>query len=259
MRRIWRLFRFFAIMVGHSVRLRIALRKVDPEEWPLFKANRQRICNGRLCDLLGVKVRIVGEIPRDGAMLAISNHLGLMDPFILSSQMPVAFAAKAEIAGWPVIGWICKLVGVIFVERDRRMQTGIFVEQVQERIREGIRVLVFPEGTTSDGKGLLPFKTGAFAAVANMEGGAILPFYMKGLTASGAPAPVQLQEAFSWAQGEPMTSHAWDILGLEKMIFEIHVGEPIATSGRDRKELARLSYEAITNLAGLPSKVDTNA
>jgi len=259
MRRIWRLFRFFAIMVGDAVRLRLDLRKVAPADVPLFKANRQRIATHKLCNLLQVDVKLIGEIPVDGAMLAISNHLGLLDPFILSSQMPVAFAAKAEIANWPIIGWVCKLVGVIFVRRERRMQTGVFVDQVQDRIRDGIRVLVFPEGTTSDGLKLLPFKTGAFAAVASMEGGAVLPFYMRGLTASGEPATGKTLKSFTWTRRKPMVFHAWDILGLEKIIFEIHVGEPIATAHRDRKELARLSYEAVSYLAGLPSKVDTNA
>lgn len=253
------MFRFFGIMVGHALRLRIALRNVPPADWPLFKANRQRICTDRLCKLLRIDVRVVGKIPEDGAMLAISNHLGLLDPFVLSSQMPVAFAAKAEIAEWPVIGWICKLVGVIFVKRDRRMQTSVFVEQVQARIREGIRVLVFPEGTTSDGRGVMPFKTGAFAAVANMEGGSVLPFYMRGLNANGEPVSDTLREAYTWSQGKPMTSHAWNVLGLPNMIVEIHVGEPIATGNRDRKELARRSHEAVINLAGLPSKVDSNA
>lgn len=259
MRRTWQLIRFFSLMVRSAISLRFALRKVPADGHPMFKANAQRRATAKLCKLLGVEVRMQGEVPTDGAMLAVSNHLGLLDPFILSSQMPVAFAAKAEIAEWPVIGWICKLVGVIFVKRERRMETGRFVENVQERIREGIRVLVFPEGTTSDGRQLLPFKTGAFAAVAEMNGGAILPFYMRGITEEGEPAEGEYLKAFTWAQGKPMINHAWDLLGLRKMIFEIHVGEPITTTDRDRKELARLSYEAVSNLSNMSSNVDSKA
>ncbi len=257
MRRIWRLLRFFATMITHAIHLRIVQRKVEPAAQPLFKANRQRKATDRLCRQLGVQVILKGEIPKDGAMLAVSNHLGLLDAFILSSQMPVAFAAKAEVADWPVIGWVCKLVGVIFVKRERRMQTGMFVEQVQERIREGIRVLVFPEGTTSDGHEILPFKTGAFAAVANMDGGAILPFYMRGFTDEGMPAEGEFLESFTWTNGRPMLSHVWDILGLRKVIFEILVGEPIATTNRDRKELAKLSYEAVSKLSHPSYTVDS--
>ena len=63
---------------------------------PMVKAKRQRRATHKLCELLNIEVRLKGEIPEDGAMLAVCNHLGLLDPFILSSQMPVAFAAKAE-------------------------------------------------------------------------------------------------------------------------------------------------------------------
>ncbi len=259
MGRVWRMLRFFSTMIVEAIRLRRAQRKVDSESKPLFKANWQRKATAKLCKQLGVEVRVKGEIPQEGAMLAVSNHLGILDPFILSSSMPVAFAAKAEIGNWPIIGAICELVGVIFVKRERRMQTGVFVEQVQNRIKEGIRVLVFPEGTTSDGREILPFKTGAFAAVANMEGGAVLPVYMRGITENGEPAEGDYLNAFTWTRGKPMLHHAWDILGLRKMIFEIHMGEPITTTGRDRKELARLSYEAVSNLGSLSSNVDSNA
>ena len=251
--------RFLSTMVGQAVRLRMSQYDVQSVELPLFKANKQRFAAQKMCRHLGVEVRLKGTIPDDGAMLAVSNHLGLLDPFILSSQMPVAFAAKAEIADWPIIGWICRLVGVIFVKRERRMQTSVFVDHVQERIREGIRVLVFPEGTTSNGREILPFKTGAFAAVANMKDGAVLPFFMHGVTDDGVPADGDYLKSFTWTNGRPMLYHAWDILGLPKLIFEIYVGEPIATANRDRKELARLSYEAVSKLGSLPAKVESNA
>lgn len=259
MGRIWRLIRVFATMVVESIRLRRAERSVALSSRPIFKAEWQRKATHKICEQLGIDVRVKGEIPSEGAMLAVSNHLGLLDPLILSSKMPIAFAAKAEIENWPIIGSICALVGVIFVKRERRMQTGVFVEKVQHRIREGIRVLVFPEGTTGDGREILPFKTGAFAAVADMHGGAVLPLYMRGVTEAGEPAEGEYLKAFTWARGTPMLKHAWDILGLQKIIFEIHIGEPITTTDRDRKELARLSYEAVSNLGNFSSNVDSNA
>ena len=259
MGRVWRMLRFFSTMVLEAIRLRRAQKGVSESDRPMFKANWQKQATRKLCRQLGIEVRVKGEIPETGAMLAVSNHLGLLDPFILSSEMPVAFAAKAEIGNWPVIGPICELVGVIFVKRERRMQTGMFVEQVQDRIREGIRVLVFPEGTTGDGREILPFKTGAFAAVANMNDGAVMPLYLRGVTNEGEPAEGDYLKAFTWMRGKPMLKHAWDILGLRKMIFEIHIGEPITTTDRDRKELARLSYEAVSNLGNLSSNVDSNA
>ena len=140
MRRIWRLCAFFVVIVAHAVRLQIRMIRATDEERSMLAAKGQQAGSHALCKLLGVKVQLTDPLPEEGAMLAVSNHLSLLDPFVLSSQMPVSFAAKAEIEKWPVIGWICRLVGVIFVVRERRMETNRFVEQVQTRIRDGIRV-----------------------------------------------------------------------------------------------------------------------
>lgn len=224
------------------------LRRVDPVARPVMRATYQQAACKKLCRILGVEVRMRGVVPAQKTLLAVSNHLGLLDTLVLASQLPVNFAAKAEIARWPVIRWICRVVGVIFVKRERRMQTGVFVEQVQKRLREGVCVLVFPEGTTSNGRDLLPFKTGAFAAVADMAGAAVLPLYLKGISVDEYPAEGAHLQHLVWNQGVPMIKHAWDLLGLRKIEMEVRIGEPIATAGRDRKELALLSFDAMASL-----------
>ena len=249
MRRIWRFCAFFVVIVSQALRLQLKMFRAGGDNRTQFAASGQQRGASALCRVLGVDVRMQGEIPSGGAILAVSNHLSLLDPFILSSQMPVSFAAKAEIANWPVIGWICRLCGVIFVVRERRMETGRFVEQVQNRIREGIRVLVFPEGTTSDGETVLPFKTGAFAAIAGMEEGAVLPLYLKGVSVDGEPVQGDRLKTLIWEKGVPMFTHAWTLLKARKIVMEVRVGEPISTTQRDRKELAQLSYDAVVSLA----------
>ena len=248
MRRIWRFFFFFVTIIAHSVRLRRRLVGVPEEERAMYAARGQQKGAEALCRVLGVKVRLSGELPEQGAMLAVCNHLSFLDPLILSSKMPVSFAAKAEIENWPVIGWIARLVGVIFVVRERRMETSRFVDQVQDRIREGIRVLVFPEGTIGDGENVLPFKTGAFAAVAGMDDGSVLPLYLKGVSIDGAPAEGELYKTLVWTQGVPLIEHAWTMLRARNIEMEIRVGEPISTKLRDRKELASISYDAVVSL-----------
>lgn len=248
MRRIWRLAAFFVIIVAHAVRLQLKVWRTDDGQRSMLAARGQQKGTQALCKLLGIRVEIEGELPEDGAMLAVSNHLSLLDPFVLAANMPVSFAAKAEIAKWPIIGWICKLVGVIFVVRERRMETGRFVDQVQSRIREGIRVLVFPEGTTNDGITILPFKTGAFAAVADMNDGSILPIHLRFVSVDDKPATGALLKQVIWERNVPMLNHAWKILAARKMVIAIRIGEPIGTAQRDRKELARRSQDAVVML-----------
>lgn len=248
MRRIWRLIRFSFVIVWRTFLLDLKLRGVDEKDRALFRAKKQQAACAKLCRVLGVEVRVKGKVQSEGTMLAISNHLGLLDTLVLASQVPVVFAAKAEIVNWPVIGWICRVVGVIFVKRERRMQTGIFVEEVQSRLRQGVRVLVFPEGTTGNGVSLLPFKTGAFAAVAGMEDAAVLPLYLKGISVDDNPAEGEHLKHLIWSHGVPMLDHARGLLDRRKIVIEVRIGEPIATANRDRKELSRLSYDAVTAL-----------
>ena len=108
--------------------------------------------------------------------------------------------------------------------------------------------LVFPEGTTGDGHQVLPFKTGAFAAVAGMDEGAVLPIFLKGVTVDGKPAEGDLLKTLIWERNVPMFTHAWKILEARKIVIEVRTGEPIGTGQRDRKELARLSYDAVVSL-----------
>ena len=96
------------------------------------------------------------------------------------SQISVAFAAKIEMAKWSVFAWIGRSTGLIYVDRKYRMSTGSFVESVRERMRNGVAVLVFPEGMTNADYELLPFKSGGFATVAEMPDGFVLPVYNLG-------------------------------------------------------------------------------
>ncbi len=250
MRQTWRLARFTASILTRTSWLWLTVRFVPEAERSAYRARLQRQACAVFCRILGVRVTRSGALPEARAVLAVSNHLGLLDPWVLASQMSLAFVAKAEMNDWPVVGWICRTVGIIFVARERRMQANTFVEQVQRRLREGVRVLVFPEGTTSNGETVMPFKTGAFEAVAGMEDGAVLPLYLNVREVEGRPATGRLREKITWADpSQTMLQNFWSVLGLRSVRLEVCVGTPISTAGRDRKTLARLSHAAVLALA----------
>ena len=251
MRRIWRLLCFFYVLIDRSIRLAYILRHVPDDEKEIVKSERQLEATRQLCNILHVQVDLKGDLPEEGALLAVSNHRCLLDPFVISSVMHTAFAAKSEITSWPVLGWICLNAGVIFVQRERRMETTNFVTQVRERLRKSVRVLVFPEGTTGDGRALLPFKTGGFEAVAQMQDGAILPIYLEGTFVEGIEEDEELLDFFSWPQSQSMFQHAWGLLGAKSMGMQVTIGEPIHTANRDRKELASLAYDAVSQLGSM--------
>lgn len=117
------------------------------------------VCRGAL-RIIGVSHRVEG--PRlDGAGAMVSNHVSWIDIFALNAVGPVYFVSKSEVAGWPGIGWLARATGTLFIERERRSadaQTRMF----RTRLIAGHRLLFFPEGTSTDGLQVLPFKTTLF-------------------------------------------------------------------------------------------------
>jgi len=247
MRRIWRLLHFFGAVLWHTVYASLAVRFRPEEERPAFRARCQQAGSRTACRILGVRVSMRGLPPRGKPMLFVCNHLGLLDPFVLGSQMLFSSAGKAEIRKWPLVGWMCRAHGMLFVDR-RRAGASAFVDHVQQRLREGVSVLVFPEGTTGWGDAVLPFKTAAFQAVAGGDE-AVLPLYLNVLAVNGEPTDGGPIPDVSH-NDKDFVEHSWHLLGLKRVDVEVCVGEPVATAGRNRKELARLAHEVVSELGG---------
>jgi 1-acyl-sn-glycerol-3-phosphate acyltransferase len=130
------------------IRLRGPITLVRRAEWI------QRSGRGILTSL-GIDYRIEGRPPTYG--LVVSNHLSYLDVLILSAAMPCAFVAKIEIGGWPFFGKAARTGGTIFLDRSSRSSAMSVADQMVERLKLPIPVLLFPEGTSTDGSEVLPF------------------------------------------------------------------------------------------------------
>ena len=116
--------------------------------------------SGRLLRGIDVRITVEGEIPAPG--LVVSNHLSYLDILVFSSVAGSAFVAKREIRSWPAIGWIASLSGTIYIDRARRSDTHTIQPEMQSALCSGLRLVVFPEGTSSNGSDLLPFHSSLF-------------------------------------------------------------------------------------------------
>ncbi|MYA86933.1 MAG: 1-acyl-sn-glycerol-3-phosphate acyltransferase [Boseongicola sp. SB0662_bin_57] len=113
--------------------------------------------------VLGIRLEINGApVNRPGVI--VSNHSSWLDIFTLNAAGPLYFVAKSEVARWPGIGWLARGTGTVFVQRERR-EAGNQKTVFEERLADGHRILFFPEGTSSDGQRVLPFKSTLFAAL----------------------------------------------------------------------------------------------
>lgn len=112
--------------------------------------------------VLGIPFATIGRPMREkGAVVA--NHAGWLDIFALNARKRVYFVSKSEVANWPGIGWLARATGTVFINRDRREATAQ-IEVFRDRLTAGHKLLFFPEGTSSDGRRILPFKSTLFAA-----------------------------------------------------------------------------------------------
>jgi 1-acyl-sn-glycerol-3-phosphate acyltransferase len=109
------------------------------------------------CRVLGIRVTTHGAMPRSG--LLVCNHLSYLDIIVLSSIRPCIFVAKRDVVEWPLFGWLAHAAGTIFVDRQRPLATAFAVTRVRVAIATGLPVVLFPEGTSSDGSTVLPFKS----------------------------------------------------------------------------------------------------
>lgn len=140
-------------LIGHGLWRLVRV----PSPWP-------RLLLGRIGRIAGARVRIVGRpLRRDVVFLA--NHLSWIDILALAGATGTAFVAKAEMAGVPLIGWLCRLNHTIFVARGDRLGAARQVEVIRTALAEGWAVTIFPEGTTGDDATLLPFKSALLAAI----------------------------------------------------------------------------------------------
>src|SRR5271170_6750511 len=108
--------------------------------------------------IFGMQVRVAGptQVLEPGSML-VMNHISWIDVYVIFAIQPVRFVAKAEIRGWPVIGSLCDGVGTLYIERGRRRAVHQTNQAIADLLNAGDRIGVFPEGTTSDGRSVLPF------------------------------------------------------------------------------------------------------
>ena len=125
----------------------------------------------QVCRLIGVRLTIEGAVERGRPVLLVANHTSWLDIPVLSAVTPLSFIAKSEVGGWPFIGTLARLQGTVFVDRARRHSVGGTASEMAKRLAGNDAMVLFAEGTSSDGNRVLPLRSSLFGAV-ELSGGA---------------------------------------------------------------------------------------
>jgi 1-acyl-sn-glycerol-3-phosphate acyltransferase len=156
---------FGAITSGYSGRAFLArLRgQLEPEDAARMISSLARDC----VQSLGFEVDVVGVPPREGALI-VANHRSYADAPLIAAHVPMLFLVKAEVARWPIVGSCARALHTVFVQREDPLSRVAARDGLRAMLARGLSVGVFPEGTTTAGPGLLPFRPGAFQIAANL-------------------------------------------------------------------------------------------
>lgn len=207
----------------------------------------------QVCRLIGVKLHIEGQVARDRPVLIVANHTSWLDIPVLSAVAPLSFVAKKEVGNWPFVSSLARLQRTVFVDRERRAAVADTANEILERLAGGDNVVLFAEGTSSDGNRVLPFKTSLFAAAkpparmdilspdAVVQTLSIVYTHLNGVPLGRADRPL-----VGWYGDMDMQSHAWQLLQAGTLDVRIRVGPPVPLSEfTDRKDLACRSENQI--------------
>lgn len=191
----------------------------------------------------GLDVDIHGQaLP--GALI-VTNHISWAEIAALAARVDADFVAKAEVGRWPVVGPLARRFGVILVARERRTQSGDQADSIRARLEAGRSVILFPEGTTSDGTGVLPFRTSLFAAAEGAH--AVQPAVIRYTYPDGTPLSPLRQREVAWIGDDDLLGGAIRV-ARERTRLEIIFLDPIdPRQFPDRKALADAARSAIVS------------
>jgi 1-acyl-sn-glycerol-3-phosphate acyltransferase len=205
---------------------------------------------------LGIEIEVSGAFPTHGAV--ISNHLGYLDIIVFAALHPCVFVSKAEVAGYPVVGWMTTMAGTVYVARGHGGSALKARVELEAVLHDGLPVVFFPEGTTSNGKGMLKFHTGLLAQV-RATGGTVTAAHMCYRLGEGNGDATVSDDVCYWGD-VVLWRHIFRLLGLRGIRAEVRfAAEPIAFSCEleNRKRAAQEAWVAVAELGQAEAGTET--
>jgi 1-acyl-sn-glycerol-3-phosphate acyltransferase len=198
----------------------------------------QRACQ-RMLRVFHVRLRVHGTIPTTG--LLVCNHLSYLDIIVLGALAPAIFVAKLDVKRWPVLGWFARLASTLFIARGRRKDTARSAEQIEAKLRAGMLVVLFPEGTSTGGETVLPFKSSLLEPAARSNQPITAAFLRYSLSDSNVA-----EEVCYW-KDMTLLPHLINLLGKGAIRASVNFAKPPVVP-TNRKELALQLHSVVLGL-----------
>ncbi len=209
---------------------------------------RKRRWSSTLLSILSVSVREKNApkgLPR--RCMLVLNHISWLDVFVVDARFPATFVAKSEVRAWPVIGWLCTLVGTLYIERGKRAAARRARETVAAELERGTLIAVCPEGATTFGRSLERFHSALFQPA--LDAAATLqPVALRYLDPAGRHT-----DAAGYVGDTSLLESIWTIVSTRHMVAEFNLLAPISVRAQTRRSLAEKAETAIARALGVPA------
>lgn len=197
--------------------------------------------------ILRINLQCSGEVPEQQVKraLLVANHVSWLDICVMMAVTPTQFVAKSEIRNWPVIGFLCKRIGTLFIERSKRSDTLRINREISDVLNAGERVCIFPEAGTSDGTQINHFHASLLQSAITAE-------------ADLYPVAIRYLDHTGNISRDAAYIDVSLVVSLQKILKQpcidavVTFNEAIHTTGKNRRELARLAEHAVANTLSLP-------
>jgi lyso-ornithine lipid O-acyltransferase len=221
-----------------------------PNRWKIVsRLNRNFTLLLRL--ILNIKVTVAGDEGQleRGGYVVIANHVGYVDGIVLGSLFPIVFVSKKEVKRWPVVGQWNTLCGTIFINRQRKGQVSSLVEEMRRKLKQEANILLFPEGTSTDGETMLPFQTVPLAAPLRNRS-IIVPVTIAYKNIEEHPVSVANRDLIYWYGDMDFLSHFWKLLALRSVEVMVNIQPKVECFQYDdtsagRKKLAKDCFDRV--------------
>jgi 1-acyl-sn-glycerol-3-phosphate acyltransferase len=203
--------------------------------------------------LLGIKIIVEGEIEPGPNVVYVGNHISYLDVQVLGSLLKGSFIAKKEVENWPLFGLMGKMGRTLYISRapaDATMAT----KMISDRLEEGLPLIVFPEGTSSSGTEILPFKSSFFEVFLN-KNIKIQPFTISVLEVDGQKAATAvIRDKYAWHGDMTLEPHLWSFAKSKGAVVKVIFQKPVlSNSFQNRKLLSAACYEGVSKGLDLSS------
>jgi 1-acyl-sn-glycerol-3-phosphate acyltransferase len=196
---------------------------------------------------LGIKLITNVRIPAPKGTFIVSNHLSYLDGIILGSIFPVVFVSKLQVKSWPIFGWVAQLEGTVFVDRERKLKSLDSLEEIAGLLKNSVNILLFAEGTSTNGSQILPFQSIFFQAPLSCSA-PILPVTIQYTKVESADLNLSNRDCVFWYGQVNFLKHLLDVLKLRSIEAKVIIHPEIETYslGLDpRKDLSETTRQTI--------------